>query len=409
MNALYVCYLSLDDPLTHTQVVAYLEGLARRGHEIHLLTYEHGRLTRARRRRIREALSARGIRWHGLRYHRRPSLPATVGDALAGVALSVWLIRRHGIDVIHARTHVPAAAGLLTRRLTGARLVFDIRGLMAEEYEDAGRWRRTSLAFRLTKRVERAAIRRAAGIVVLTARVRDHLFGAQGDPRVTVIPCCTPVDGLAAARVRRDATRRELGLEGVPVLVYVGKLTGWYMDREMARFFAAAREVLPGLRFLVLTQHDPGPILRELGELRREATVTSAPPEEVGRYLAAADLAISFIRPSFSKISSSPTKVGEYLAAGLPIVHSAGVGDVDALLDGHGVLVRDYSPAGLRRAAIDAAALMADPGLPDRCRSVARRELDLATVGIERYGALYARVAASIEANRDSRSGWRKR
>ena len=40
LRCLYVCYLSLDDPLVHSQVVAYLEGLARSGHTVHLLTFD---------------------------------------------------------------------------------------------------------------------------------------------------------------------------------------------------------------------------------------------------------------------------------------------------------------------------------------------------------------------------------
>ena len=49
LRSLYVCYLSLDDPLVDTQVVAYLEGLARRGHTIHLLTFEPRRGIQKRR------------------------------------------------------------------------------------------------------------------------------------------------------------------------------------------------------------------------------------------------------------------------------------------------------------------------------------------------------------------------
>ena len=88
LRSLYLCYLSLDDPLVHTQVVAYLSGLAAAGHHIHLLTFETRRLTRARRRRLRASLARKGIRWHGLRYHKRPSLPATVYDTLAGAVVS---------------------------------------------------------------------------------------------------------------------------------------------------------------------------------------------------------------------------------------------------------------------------------------------------------------------------------
>src|SRR5204862_173476 len=79
-----VCYLSLDAPLTHPQVVAYLSGLARGGHEIHLLTFEVQPLTAERRGQLSEQMTRAGITWHGLRYHKRPSLPATMYDTLLG-------------------------------------------------------------------------------------------------------------------------------------------------------------------------------------------------------------------------------------------------------------------------------------------------------------------------------------
>jgi len=69
-------------------------------------------------------------------------------------------------------------------------------------------------------------------------------------------------------------------------------------------------------------------------EIPAEArTITRVAPEQIGAYLAAADAAIAFIKPCYSKISSSPTKIGEYLAAGLTVVTGRGIGDVDALLE----------------------------------------------------------------------------
>ena len=210
LRSLYVCYLSLEDPLVETQVVAYLEGLARRGHTIHLLTYEP-KLSAERKHRLRADLARRGIAWHSLRYHKRPSLPATVYDALVGALVALRLMRRHRLDAIHARSHVPAATGLIVRRLTGCRLIFDIRGLIADEYVDAGRWPRGGVAQRITERIQRAAIARADGIVVLTERVRDHLFGPSVDERVTVIPCCADLDRLGGDPERRRAGARPAG------------------------------------------------------------------------------------------------------------------------------------------------------------------------------------------------------
>lgn len=201
-SALYLCYLGLDDPLVHTQVIAYLAGLTALGHTIHLVTFEIGRLSYTRRRALRDQMASQGITWHGLRYHKRPSLAATAYDVFRGALLAAYLVRRHHLEVLHARSHMPAAMALIAATISPSRLLFDIRGLMAEEYVDAGRWRRNSLPFRLTKFVERVAIARAAGAVVLTERVRRLLF-AENDGRVQVIPCCVDIAQVEAHRGAR--------------------------------------------------------------------------------------------------------------------------------------------------------------------------------------------------------------
>jgi glycosyltransferase involved in cell wall biosynthesis len=397
LRVLYVCYLSLADPLVETQVVAYLAGLARRGHTIHLLTYEP-KLGAGRKRRIRTDLARRGIAWHSLRYHKRPSLPATVYDALVGAAVGARLVHRHRLDAIHARSHVPAATALIVRRLTGSRLIFDIRGLLADEYVDAGRWPRGGLAQRITKRIERTAIARADGIVVLTERVRDYLFGARSGEELMVIPCCTDLDRFDRDRSGVERARAGLGLSGRPIMVYVGKLTEPYMDREMVDFFAVARRMDPGLAFLVVTQGPPASIRSELmraGIPESDYRITRSEPAELGDYLGMADFAISFCRPSLARIASSPTKVGEYLGAGLPVVSGPGIGDTDELLDARdvGAIVDSFNERGYERAANLVREFTADPDTGARCRAVAAEVFSIDAVGIPRYDLLYRRLA----------------
>jgi glycosyltransferase involved in cell wall biosynthesis len=271
---------------------------------------------------------------------------------------------------------------------------------MAEEYEDAGRWSRDDVPFRLTKAVERKAIRAAAGIVVLTERVRSQLFGKEAPPGTHVIPCCADLGALEAARVERAEIRAELALTEATVMIYVGKLGGWYMSAEMAHFFAVARGCIESLHFLVLTQGEPEEIRKELerhGPADLCYTIASSPPERLGGYLAAADFGISFIRPAPSKASSSPTKVGEYLGSGLPVACTSGVGDLDALISRDvGALVSEHTGSAYRAAADHMAKLLADEETDERCRAVAQRELSLAEVGIPRYRDLYGDVAKRI-------------
>ena len=85
MRTLYLCYLSVLEALTQSQVIPYLALLARRGIEVHLLTFEPNyRETREAIAVEGAALGASGIRLHTLPYHKRPSLPATAYDVLRG-------------------------------------------------------------------------------------------------------------------------------------------------------------------------------------------------------------------------------------------------------------------------------------------------------------------------------------
>ena len=64
---------------------------------------------------------------------------------------------------------------LLLKRFLGCRFLFDLRGLMAEEYLDARRWTEDDVKFRLTKRIERVFFREADALVGLTHRIKADL------------------------------------------------------------------------------------------------------------------------------------------------------------------------------------------------------------------------------------------
>lgn len=404
LRVLYVSYSSLEDPLLWTQVVAYLAGLAQRGHSMHLLTFEP-RLDSGKHETVARDLKNLGITWHSRRYHKRPSLLATVFDALHGAFVSIRLTRRHRFDVIHVRNHVPAAMALIACRFINCRMIFDLRGLMADEYADAGRWKRGGVPYRLTERVQRATLRQAYAVTIRTQAVRPYLgLPGFGEDAPVVIPACADVERIQRWSGECEAVRAEIGAGDRPIMVYVGKFTGWYMEHEMADFVAVAKRLEPELFFLIVTQADPTPMLEELNRCGigpLDYRILESAPNHIGRYLAAADVAISFIRPCLSKISSSPTKIGEYLAAGLPVVSSSGIGDVDALLHDNrtGVLVTDFCEPSYKVAAECMRALLADPHVRDRCRNVAERELSLSGVGIPQYHRLYRRLVVELRAH----------
>ena len=400
-RALYVCYFGLREPLVQTQVIPYLRELVQGGVAMSLLTFEpdlRGRWSADSIAEWRERLQRDGIEWHVLPYHKRPSLPATLYDIFAGVLRVRSIARRERIDVIHGRSHVGAAIGALAKKLTGARLIFDIRGFLADEYVDRGNWRAGGFLYRLTKMAERWLYRTADGFVVLTERARETIFpnGAGGRP-LEVIPCCVDSERFAAAARRdRDALRAELDLTGRTVFVYIGALGDYYLVRETAELLGVARESDPRVYALVLTQTPGSAIVSELeraGLSPADYRVISVPPDDVPHYLNASDVALSLIRTSFARRSASPTKFAEYLSAGLPVISTAGVGDLDVQIEGWrvGVLLRDLDRASMVEAIRATEELRRDPELAARCREMSL-QYDLHSIGGVRYRRLYAEV-----------------
>jgi glycosyltransferase involved in cell wall biosynthesis len=66
---------------------------------------------------------------------------------------------------------------------------------------------------------------------------------------------------------------------------------------------------------------------------------------QVPDYLTASDAGIFFIKPTFSKTASSPTKHAEFLGCGLPLVCNSQIGDLDQIVkeSDTGVIVEAFN------------------------------------------------------------------
>jgi glycosyltransferase involved in cell wall biosynthesis len=407
-RVLFISYNGMLEPLGQTQVLPYLRVLAKRGVRFTLLSFERAGAFEPEGveqcEQLRRELAGRGIEWHWLRYHERPSIPATIYDVFAGIRKAGSLVQRNKIEMVHARSHIPATIALALKKRFGTKLIFDLRGLMAEEYVDAEHWRKDSLPYRITKSAERQILAATDGIVTLTERIWPIIREWEGlrgrSPHHVVIPCCVDLDRFRFDPAERMRRRQELGLADQFTLIYSGSLAGWNLTEKMADFFAnfVRRNTRAHLLWLTTGDHER---VRELMKSRRigadQYSVLAVAAAKVPSYLAAADAGLAFNKPCFSRIASSPTKNGEYLACGLPLIINTGVGDCDALVNDWraGVLVSEFTEDQYALAADSVEAMAAAPGARDKARRVAEQLFDLETVAAERYASLYEKVLIS--------------
>ena len=406
-RVLYISYNGMLDPLGQSQVLPYLRELSKRGFEFTLLSFEREPESKNadRFKQLKASLRAEGIDWNWLPYHQKPSLPATTYDVIQGTRYARRLVRNKRIELLHARSHVAALIALRLKRRYGLKMIFDVRGLLADEYVDANHWRRDSLVYRLTKSTERRLFHAADAIVTLTERIWPIISqwdGLRGrNVLQEVVPCCADLELFNFSSSAREARRRELNLQNRFVLVYSGSIDGWYLTEAMADFFSALRRERADAHFLWLAPRGHERIrslMRQRGLNETDYTVLSVPSADVPSYLSASDAGLAFIKSCLSKMASSPTKYAEYLGCGLPLVINQGIGDSDMLItqENTGVLVREFTEADYTAAARAIGDFTRDPeAVRQHSRNVARRVFDLQRVGVERYARLYAQVLSN--------------
>lgn len=401
---LYVSYDGMLEPLGQSQVLSYLERLAST-HRIHLLSFE--KKSDWDRADERHAIAARiegaGIFWHPMRYHKRPSAPATAFDITAGSIKAVQIVRKERVSVLHARSYVAGLIALVAKRATSARFLFDIRGFWADERVDGGLWRREGGLYRTAKSLERTLFNAADHVVTLThasAAEITRFPWLKRIPPITVIPTCADLD-LFSPRLR---------VPGPFTLGHVGSVGTWYLFDETLALFQSILSRESGARLLVVNRGEHDWIrarVRAAGLPTGCLELTEASHRDVPHYIARMSAGAAVIKPVYSKIASAPTKLAEYLGCGVPCIGNAGVGDMAAILEGEnvGIALQDFSPAQIEEGAGRLLTLSRDPRLPERCVSVARQHFSLEE-GAERYDNVWGELAAASPAS-DLGETWR--
>lgn len=393
-GVLYISYDGMLEPLGQSQVLAYLERLAT-DRPIQLISFEKAEDWRDtdKRKRIERRIEKAGIRWHPTRYHKRPSAPATAYDIAAGSLRAIAVARKQRVSIVHARSYVAGLMALAVKRATGAKFLFDMRGFWADERVDGGLWPAGGALYRLAKKAERNLLLAADHIVTLTHASEKELrkfpcLAGRTTP-ITVIPTCADLDAFS--------------IQGPPqrdpfVLGYVGSVGTWYLLDEMLEFFVELQNQLPDARLLVVNRREHALIRERAHQFGIEAgklDIIAAEHRDMPKLIGRMSAGMALIKPAYSKISSAPTKLAEYLACGVPCLGNAGVGDMAEILEGRrvGIVLGELSKVRLKAAASRVIALTREPGLQGRCRSTAEALFSL-DQGVAAYETVYGNLGS---------------
>jgi glycosyltransferase involved in cell wall biosynthesis len=196
----------------------------------------------------------------------------------------------------------------------------------------APRWR-----VELARDDERRVLTFATGAIFVTQRLQDCSLSKHRQSQIvsTVVPCAVNLDDFNLSATARSAIRQRLDIVGRKVFCYAGGVSAWQCIDEMLDLVATLRKNDPEVFFLFLTNGNLAPYqarLHRIGEAGQDYITLAVQHNEVSNYLNAADFGLLLRAENAVNLVASPTKLGEYLASGLPVVTTRHAGNASSIV-----------------------------------------------------------------------------
>jgi glycosyltransferase involved in cell wall biosynthesis len=361
-SSIFISYDGLTDTLGQSQILPYLIGLTKNGHTISVLSVEKKERFNANRHIIEAICKENNITWHYLFFHTKPPILAKYYDLYCMEQMLLKLYKKEKYDILHCRSYLSASIGIKLKQNFGVKVLFDMRGFWVDERVDGGLWNINKYFYRLAykrwKKKEAELIAKADHIISLTeaAKVEIKSWPTYSNAPITIIPCCADFNLFTPNSLsQQQEAKTLLGIANNSFVVsYLGSLGTWYLLNEKLALFKMLLNAKPDATFLILTPDNPNLVFDKLEAYAIPKTnliIKSATRLQVPQFMKASDVSISFIKPAYSKIASSPTKLGEVLAMNIPAICNP-IGDVEHIINNcnGGLIIPDFSNNSLQKA-----------------------------------------------------------
>jgi glycosyltransferase involved in cell wall biosynthesis len=371
------------------------ESLAALGHDVHIVTYPFGENLPVKRAKLWRCWG-----WSKkAQIYSGPSVEKLVLDFFLLIKLC-RMITSENIEIIHAHNYEGALIGFVAKLLTGRPLLYNAVNLMSDELPMYGFLRPAFLAKSIAQFLDFIVTRVPDGFIAITENLRSALLKRGVPPdRIALVPCGVNLDMFEQADPQPMRERFAIGQR--PLVMYTGINSPIQRLDYLIRAFAIVLRHIPDALLMVLSPlyaDSHLPKNRQLSAaLGIDASVIWVEGHELmdlPSYLAMASVAV-IPRPD---MPGHPIKLLNYMAAGKPIVCSAGAAKgVHHLHDAF--LTRDHDWNDLAEGIVT---LLKDrslaEGLANNARQTVARNFDWLKL-CSAVGDMYATLAKSRHAD----------
>ena len=301
----------------HIHIYEPIQAMQALGHEVTLVTYHIGRdMPGLDIRRIPN------VPWYG----KTDAGPSYHKPYLALLMLyKTWRVARQiRPDIIHAHGWDSLWVAWWIKKLLGIPFIFDMQGSFTGEITEHGYVRMGGLYFRFLSWLERISLNAAPVVVTSSSQIANESrrrFDLSPAHMLTILDG-VDTDDLSPENFPPDPElRASLNLPDKPIIIFMGLLKPYQGVDDMFEAICTMVNELKftNFHFLILGFPDEDryeATAESLGIADHMTFVGRVSYEQIGRYLALADLAIA---PKIS-MTEGDGKIYCYMAMGLPVV-----------------------------------------------------------------------------------------
>lgn len=176
-----------------------------------------------------------------------------------------FVVRKFSPDILHA--HSPCLVGVAAVR-AGRRyripVVYEMRASWEDAAVDHGTVKPNDLRYRLSRALETHVLRSANAVTTICRGLKNEILSrGVGDEQIAVIPNAVDIEKFRPCPVRDESLTREYGLEGKPVIGYIGSLIHYEGLHLLIDALPELLKARPDLKVLLVGDGSAATDLRE--------------------------------------------------------------------------------------------------------------------------------------------------
>ncbi len=322
----YISYDGLLDPLGNSQILPYLEGLSDRGFKFVVLSFEKVDREKKLINELNKRLKSKNISWIYLPFKKQ--FLGYFRRILKSCYVLNKISKNKNIALFHTRGILTAIVYLFCR--LKCPLIYDIRAF-AGEYIDCRRVSSNSIFGYGLLFFEKVLINLSSGIVVLDesgfSYLRQNFKRLKAE--IKIIPTCTDTKKFPVLEKLSENKNLEYYR-----FVFLGGARFPYRPDLALIFIKKLLENNINCKIDFINERDHYYIEKLCNDFNipfENYDIFSLPQREVSTHLVNYHSGLIFNTSGAWRKMSSPTKLGEYLAAGLHIISLSGIEVINRL------------------------------------------------------------------------------